>query len=219
MCSTAATGVAVSCCRPQRAGARSTIGVSGSGGLRRGDPRVLRRGAQAAAFVPGHQPRRADPVLHADPADVAFIDPGRGRGPADRLGLAVQLCTLPWLGFRLGTRDVRMVITGVPLGYPLSGTSPRPRWNRPFQARCFSSRPNLISRTGLRPGGDLGALVVDMATSQHGAMPRPGDYGAMSRPVGQRFTRPRIDSSARASSTGPNTRTTVCTCRPTGLKV
>jgi hypothetical protein len=32
-------------------------------------------------------------------ADVAFADPGRGRGPADRLGLAVQLCTLPWLGF------------------------------------------------------------------------------------------------------------------------
>ena len=33
------------------------------------------------------------------PADVAFIDPGRGRGPADRLGLAAQLSTLPWLGF------------------------------------------------------------------------------------------------------------------------
>lgn len=33
------------------------------------------------------------------PADVAFVDPGRGRGPADRLGLAVALCTLPWLGF------------------------------------------------------------------------------------------------------------------------
>ncbi len=32
-------------------------------------------------------------------ADVAFVDPGRGRGPGDRLGLAVQLCTLPWLGF------------------------------------------------------------------------------------------------------------------------
>ena len=32
-------------------------------------------------------------------ADVAFVDPGRGRGPADRLGLAVALCTLPWLGF------------------------------------------------------------------------------------------------------------------------
>lgn len=32
-------------------------------------------------------------------ADAAFVDPGRGRGPTDRLGLAVQLCTLPWLGF------------------------------------------------------------------------------------------------------------------------
>ncbi|ORI21256.1 hypothetical protein BJI47_17720 [Rhodococcus sp. 1168] len=33
------------------------------------------------------------------PADVAFVDPGRGRGAADRLGLAGTLCTLPWLGF------------------------------------------------------------------------------------------------------------------------
>lgn len=33
------------------------------------------------------------------PADIAFVDPGRGRGPADRLGVAVALCTLPWLGF------------------------------------------------------------------------------------------------------------------------
>ncbi len=33
------------------------------------------------------------------PADVAFVDPGRGRGPTDRLGLAVALCSLPWLGF------------------------------------------------------------------------------------------------------------------------
>ncbi|GAB3976851.1 hypothetical protein GCM10029978_064900 [Actinoallomurus acanthiterrae] len=33
------------------------------------------------------------------PADLAFVDPGRGRGPADRLGLAVQLASLPWLGF------------------------------------------------------------------------------------------------------------------------
>jgi hypothetical protein len=32
-------------------------------------------------------------------ADRAFVDPGRGRSPRDRLGLAVQLCTLPWLGF------------------------------------------------------------------------------------------------------------------------
>lgn len=32
-------------------------------------------------------------------ADVAFVGPGRGRGPADRLGLAIAVCTLPWLGF------------------------------------------------------------------------------------------------------------------------
>lgn len=38
-------------------------------------------------------------VFTLAPADVAFADPGRGRGPADRLGLAVQRCTLPWLGF------------------------------------------------------------------------------------------------------------------------
>lgn len=33
------------------------------------------------------------------PADLAFVDPGRGRGPTDRFGLAVQLASLPWLGF------------------------------------------------------------------------------------------------------------------------
>lgn len=32
-------------------------------------------------------------------ADLAFVDPGRGRGRSERLGLAVTLCTLPWLGF------------------------------------------------------------------------------------------------------------------------
>jgi hypothetical protein len=31
--------------------------------------------------------------------DVAFVDTGRGRGAPDRLGMLVQLCTLPWLGF------------------------------------------------------------------------------------------------------------------------
>ncbi|MGI8310749.1 DUF4158 domain-containing protein [Saccharopolyspora hattusasensis] len=33
------------------------------------------------------------------PADNAFVAPGRGRGPTDRFGLSVALCTLPWLGF------------------------------------------------------------------------------------------------------------------------
>ncbi|MFG1687698.1 DUF4158 domain-containing protein [Nonomuraea sp. NPDC049269] len=32
-------------------------------------------------------------------ADVAFVDPGKGRGTIDQLGMLVQLCTLPWLGF------------------------------------------------------------------------------------------------------------------------
>jgi len=36
-------------------------------------------------------------TLTAD--DVEFVDPGRGRDASQRLGLAVQLCTLPWLGF------------------------------------------------------------------------------------------------------------------------
>ena len=34
--------------------------------------------------------------------DLGFVDNlglGGGRGPTARLGLAVQLCTLPWLGF------------------------------------------------------------------------------------------------------------------------
>ncbi|MEU7878927.1 DUF4158 domain-containing protein [Microbispora bryophytorum] len=31
-------------------------------------------------------------------ADAAFVSPG-GRGPVDRLGMLVQLCTLPWRGF------------------------------------------------------------------------------------------------------------------------
>ncbi|MEV3963724.1 histidine phosphatase family protein [Nocardia sp. NPDC050193] len=33
------------------------------------------------------------------PADIAFLIPGRGRGPGERLGLSVALCALPWLGF------------------------------------------------------------------------------------------------------------------------
>lgn len=33
------------------------------------------------------------------PADIAFVAPVRGRGPTDRLGYSVALCTLPWLGF------------------------------------------------------------------------------------------------------------------------
>ncbi|MGP3921925.1 DUF4158 domain-containing protein [Streptomyces sp. 8N616] len=45
------------------------------------------------------QQGRADPVLHPDTGGRGVHRPGRGRSPKDRLGLAVQLCTLPWLGF------------------------------------------------------------------------------------------------------------------------
>ena len=58
---------------------------------------VLGGGVGAASGVPGDQPGGADPVLHVDRC-------GRGvRAPVPTgrnvLGVAVQLCTLPWLGF------------------------------------------------------------------------------------------------------------------------
>ena len=63
------------------------------------------------------------------PADVAFIDPGRGRGPADRLGLAVQLCTLPWLGFvpdEVSAAPAAAVRRLAGRLRPLQGTAPVP---------------------------------------------------------------------------------------------
>lgn len=44
------------------------------------------------------------------PADIAFLTPGRGRGPAERNGLSVALCTLPWLGFVPDQVDYRLAI-------------------------------------------------------------------------------------------------------------
>jgi tRNA(Met) C34 N-acetyltransferase TmcA len=41
------------------------------------------------------------------PADLAFVAP-QGRGASVRLGLAVILCSLPWLGF------VRDIVTAAP---------------------------------------------------------------------------------------------------------
>jgi len=38
-------------------------------------------------------------------ADAEFVDPGRGRSAKDRLGLAVQPCSLPWFGVRARRRD------------------------------------------------------------------------------------------------------------------
>jgi Domain of unknown function (DUF4158) len=46
---------------------------------------------------PVNGPRGADPVLHLAVADEAFVRKFRGR--ANGLAAAVQLCTLPWLGY------------------------------------------------------------------------------------------------------------------------
>jgi Domain of unknown function (DUF4158) len=68
------------------------------------------------------------------PSDVAFINPGRGRGPADRLGLAVALCTLPWLDSCPMTWPPRR-------GQRLSG------WLSSFRSTRIRS-----ARTVIRPG-------------------------------------------------------------------
>lgn len=60
---------------------------------------VHRRGVGEPAAVPGDRPEELFRFFTLTPADSVFIDPGRGRGPAGRLGLAVAVCTLPWLGF------------------------------------------------------------------------------------------------------------------------
>ncbi|MEV4067699.1 DUF4158 domain-containing protein [Nonomuraea dietziae] len=64
-----------------------------------GDAGVRGRGAGALAGFSGIGRDELARFLTLTPADVAFVDPGRGRGPADRPGLAVASCTLPWLGF------------------------------------------------------------------------------------------------------------------------
>jgi hypothetical protein len=69
------------------------------GGGRGGGTDVLRGAAGSAALVPDIGRDDLIRYFTLTQVDVAFVDPGRGRGPADRLGLAVQLCTLPWLGF------------------------------------------------------------------------------------------------------------------------
>ncbi|WP_206061017.1 DUF4158 domain-containing protein [Nonomuraea basaltis] len=125
------------------------------------DPDVLRRQLERFRSYPdiGHD----DLIRYFTlaPADVAFIDPGRGRGPTDRLGLAVQLATLPWLGFvpdevssapavavarlaeRLGV--VSTVLSRRP------GAGPRPRWWSTSRSACAACRPS-SSPNGCPPG-------------------------------------------------------------------
>lgn len=73
---------------------RQSAQTTGTGDLR---PRRFQHGRRPARDTCAAQQFRN--VLALDPLAVAFVDPGRGRGAADRLGVAVALCTLPWLGF------------------------------------------------------------------------------------------------------------------------
>ena len=71
-------------------------------------------------------------------ADVEFVDPGHGRGPGDQLGLAVQLCTLPWLGF-------------VPDGWSaevvrLTGTPDRHTEDRTYGLQGIGNKPTPAAR-------------------------------------------------------------------------
>ena len=50
----------------------------------------------ASAGVSGDQPRGVVPLLHGD---LAFVDPGRGRGPAERLGRRWRCARCRGLGF------------------------------------------------------------------------------------------------------------------------
>ncbi|OUC94853.1 DUF4158 domain-containing protein [Streptosporangium minutum] len=70
--------------------------------------------------------------------DVAFVDPGEGRGPVDRLGMLVQLCTLPWLGSV--PDDVTAAVARVA---ERLGATPAALWTGPWnmsRRRCCSTR-------------------------------------------------------------------------------
>src|SRR5260370_29441389 len=60
---------------------------------------VLAGAVRAVAVVPEISRDELFRYFTLRRADAAFVDPGAGRGPGDRLGMAVQLATLPWLGF------------------------------------------------------------------------------------------------------------------------
>ena len=87
--------------------------------------------------------------------DLGFIDNlarGGGRGPAAHLGLAVQLCTLPWLGFvpddiwsvpqAAVLRLANQLAVGTGALEPAEPrTSPRPRDRPRCGGSCGRSRP------------------------------------------------------------------------------
>jgi len=99
-------------------------------------------------------------------ADVAFVDPGRGCGPADRLGLAVALCTLPWLGVRAGQGVGGTAGGGDEVGRPV-GCRPG-RWHTLVELFGRSGRiiwpPRRVARGAISHRHSSQAMSVDPAT-------------------------------------------------------
>jgi hypothetical protein len=71
------------------------------------------------------------------PADSAFIDPGRGRGPADRLGLAVAVCTQE-LQFQLDALEAHGIPRDKIFCEKVSTRAVRPKFEAAlvFRKRC-----------------------------------------------------------------------------------
>lgn len=83
------------------------------------------------------------------PADVAFVDAGHGRGPVDRLGLAVQLCTLLWLGFVHD--DVALAPAAVVAPFVRMAMTAPPSSVRAASARAVLAAARARGRIGGRP--------------------------------------------------------------------
>jgi Domain of unknown function (DUF4158) len=112
------------------------------------------------------------------PADVAFVDPGRGRGPADRLGLAVALCTLPWLGFVPDKVSTAPPVAVARLADQL-GVEPVELRSYGRRAKTRTEHLRLVAQyLGWRPPSTLELKELDefllARAMEHDPCPRPG---------------------------------------------
>jgi len=88
-------------------------------------------------------------------ADVEFVDPGRGRSAKDRLGLAVQLCSLPWLGFVPDDVTAAPVVAAERLGRRL-GVDPGELGSYGQREQTRTDHVGMVARyLGWRPAGAL----------------------------------------------------------------
>ena len=88
-------------------------------------------------------------------ADAKFVDPGRGRSAKDRLGLAVQLCSLPWLGFVPDDVTTAPVVAVERLGRRL-GVDPGELGSYGQREQTRTDHVGMVARClGWRPAGAL----------------------------------------------------------------